>query len=51
VDATDTIDSIASQFGTTPARIREINHLQPTTKLSIGDEIVVPALGAVAVGD
>ncbi|MFM7603842.1 MAG: LysM peptidoglycan-binding domain-containing protein [Prosthecobacter sp.] len=51
VDATDTIDSIASQFGTTPARIREINHLQPTTKLSVGDEIVVPALGAVAVGD
>ena len=50
VDATDSIDSIASQFSTTPARIREINHLQPTTKLNAGDEIMVPAFGAVAVG-
>lgn len=50
VDATDNIDSIAAQFSTTPARIREINHLQPTTKLNPGDEIMVPALGAVAVG-
>ena len=50
VDATDTIDSIASQFSTTPARIREINHLQPMTKLHPGDEIMVPALGAIAVG-
>jgi LysM repeat protein len=50
IDATDSIDSIAAQFSTTPARIREINHLQPTTKLNAGDEIMVPALGAVAVG-
>jgi LysM repeat protein len=50
LDATDSIDSIAAQFSTTPARIREINHLQPTTKLNAGDEIMVPALGAVAVG-
>ena len=50
VDATDNLDSIAAQFSTTPARIREINHLQPTTKLNPGDEIMVPALGAVAVG-
>jgi len=50
VDATDSIDSIASQFSTTPSRIREINHLQTTTKLNAGDEIMVPALGAVAVG-
>jgi LysM repeat protein len=51
VDATDSIESIASQFSTTPARIREMNHLQPTTKLNSGDEIMVPALGAVSVGN
>lgn len=47
VDGTDSIDTIASQFGTTPARIREINHLQPTTQLKSGDEIMVPAMAGV----
>ena len=51
VDKTDNIDSIASQFTTTPARIREMNQLQSTTKLNAGDEIMVPALGAVSVGN
>ncbi len=51
VDNTDSIESIASQFSTTPARIREMNHLQSTTKLNAGDEIMVPALGAVSVGN
>lgn len=51
VDNTDNIESIASQFSTTPARIREMNHLQSTTKLNAGDEIMVPALGAVSVGN
>jgi hypothetical protein len=49
VDNTDNIDSIAQQFGTTPQRIREMNHLQPSTKLNSGDEIMVPAMGAVSV--
>jgi LysM repeat protein len=51
VDNTDSIESIANQFSTTPARIREMNHLQPSTKLNAGDEIMVPALGAVSVGN
>jgi LysM repeat protein len=49
VDATDSIESIAHQFSTTPQRIREMNHLPATTKLASGDEIMVPAMGAVAV--
>jgi len=48
VDSTDSIESIATQFSTTPQRIREMNHLQPTTQLKDGDEIMVPALGAVS---
>lgn len=51
VDNTDSIESIANQFSTTPARIREMNHLQPTTKLNAGDEIMVPALGAVSIAN
>jgi lysozyme len=47
VDNTDTIETIAGQFGTTPARIREINHLQPSTQLKNGDEIMVPAMAGV----
>lgn len=49
VDRSDTIESIAGQFTTTPDRIREMNHLQPGAKLSSGDEIMVPAMGAVSV--
>ena len=48
VDSTDSIETIATQFSTTPQRIREMNHLQPTTQLKDGDEIMVPALGAVS---
>lgn len=48
VDASDTIETIATQFSTTPERIRQMNHLQPTTKLAGGDEIMVPTLGAVS---
>jgi LysM repeat protein len=51
VDATDSIESIAHQFSTTPERIREMNHLPPDRKLKADDEIMVPAMGAVAVGN
>lgn len=49
VDRTDTIESIATQFSTTPERIREINRLTPGTPLKPNDEIMVPAMGAVSV--
>lgn len=49
VDRSDTIESIATQFSTTPARIREINRLDASTPLKPGDEIMVPAMGAVSV--
>lgn len=49
VDRSDTIDSIAQQFTTTPERIREMNRLDSTTPLKAGDEIMVPAMGAVSV--
>ncbi|MDZ4402985.1 LysM peptidoglycan-binding domain-containing protein [Prosthecobacter sp.] len=50
VDRSDTIESIATQFSTTPDRIREINRLSTSTPLKSGDEIMVPAMGAVSVG-
>jgi LysM repeat protein len=49
VDRSDTIDSIAQQFTTTPERIREMNRLDSSTPLKPGDEIMVPAMGAVSV--
>jgi LysM repeat protein len=49
VDRSDTIESIATQFSTTPDRIREINRLNASTTLKSGDEIMVPAMGAVSV--
>jgi LysM repeat protein len=49
VDRSDTIESIATQFSTTPDRIREINRLNASTTLKPGDEIMVPAMGAVSV--
>lgn len=49
VDRSDTIESIAGQFSTTPDRIREINRLNASTTLKPGDEIMVPAMGAVSV--
>ena len=51
VDRSDTVESIAAQFSTTPDRIREMNRLQPEAKLNSGDEIMVPAMGAVSVGN
>jgi len=49
VDRSDTLESIAQQFSTTPDQIRQINHLQAGTPLKAGDEIMVPAMGAVSV--
>jgi len=49
VDRSDTIETIATQFSTTPERIREINRLDAATPLKTGDEIMVPAMGAVSV--
>lgn len=48
VDRTDTIESIATQFTTTPDHIREMNRLAPGSMLKPGDEIMVPAMGAVS---
>jgi len=50
VDRSDSIETIAQQFSTTPERIREINRLSSSTPLKPGDEIMVPAMGAVSVG-
>lgn len=49
VDRSDTIESIATQFSTTPENIREMNRLQAGVPLKSGDEIMVPAMGAVSV--
>ncbi len=49
VDRADTIETIATQFTTTPDQIREMNRLTPGTTLKAGDEIMVPAMGAVSV--
>ncbi len=51
VDRSDTVESIAQQFSTTPDRIREMNRLSATTPLKPGDEIMVPAMGAVSLGN
>ena len=49
VDRSDTIETIATQFTTTPDQIREMNRLTPGTTLKAGDDIMVPAMGAVSV--
>jgi LysM repeat protein len=49
VDRSDTIETIATQFTTTPDQIREMNRLPSGTTLKAGDEIMVPAMGAVSV--
>lgn len=51
VDRSDTLESIAQQFSTTPDRIREMNRLSAATPLKPGDEIMVPAMGAVSLGN
>jgi len=48
VDRSDTIESIATQFTTTPTQIREMNRLNADSVLKTGDEIMVPAMGAVS---
>lgn len=48
VDSTDSIESIANTFSTTPQRIRELNRLPSGAKLKAGDEIIVPALSPVS---
>lgn len=49
VDRSDTIETIATQFTTTPDHIREMNRLPSGSTLKPGDEIMVPAMGAVSV--
>ncbi len=49
VDGSDTLDTIAQQFSTTPEHIREMNRMDASMKLKSGDEIMVPAMGAVSV--
>ncbi len=44
----DDINTVAALFNTTPEKIRELNKLPPDRKLKEGDEVVVPALGAVS---
>lgn len=47
MDRGDTIESVASMFGTTTAEIRRINKLSSTSTLKSGDEILVPGMGPV----
>ena len=49
VDHSDTIETIATQFTTTPEQIRDMNRLSAGSTLKAGDEIMVPAMGAVSV--
>jgi LysM repeat protein len=48
VDSTDTLESIARTFTTTPDLIRELNGMSAGVKIKANDEIYVPAMGAVA---
>ncbi len=48
VDRTDSIESIASMFGTTPSRIRQMNQMSANATVKPADEILVPAMGAVS---
>lgn len=50
LDRSDTIDTVAAQFTTTPEQIRKMNHIPPDAPLKAGEEILVPAMGAVTVG-
>jgi LysM repeat protein len=45
----DTVESVASLFGTTVENIRAINGHSPDKKLKEGDELFVPTVGAVSV--
>ncbi|MCB1225519.1 MAG: LysM peptidoglycan-binding domain-containing protein [Verrucomicrobiales bacterium] len=48
VDPSDSIESIAKDFGTTSTRLRELNLMSPGSEVHAGEEILVPAMGAVA---
>lgn len=48
VHSTDTLESIASTFGTTPDKIRELNRKPANSKVAPDEEILVPAMGAVS---
>ena len=48
VDSTDTLESIAATFGTTPDKIRELNRKPAGSKVTPNEEILVPATGAVS---
>lgn len=48
VHSTDTLESIASTFGTTPEKIRELNRKPAGSKVTPDEEILVPAMGAVS---
>jgi LysM repeat protein len=50
VHPTDTLETIASTFGTTPDRLRQLNGLAPNEGVSVNDDIVVPAAAAVNSG-
>jgi LysM repeat protein len=45
----DDLSTVANIFGTTPAKIRELNMLSPDAELKEGDEVVVPALSPLSV--
>lgn len=47
VHSTDTIESIAATFGTTPEKIRELNRKPAGSGVNANEEILVPAMGAV----
>ncbi len=47
VHSTDTIESIAATFGTTPQKIRELNRKPANSGVAANEEILVPAMGAV----
>jgi LysM repeat protein len=48
VHSTDTLESIAATFGTTPDQIRELNRKPAGSKVTTDEEILVPAMGAVS---
>ncbi len=45
----DNIDNVASLFGTTPQKLRDMNRMSGSGGLKEGDEIIVPAMSAVSV--
>jgi hypothetical protein len=48
VHSNDTLESIASTFGTTPDKIREFNRKPANAKFAPNEEILIPSVGAVS---